>query len=78
MKTVTLRELRTRYALVMKWIEAGEEVKISQDGKVVARFVPESPKGTRKVNRSTRPRARTDRTTPSLITAERKAALFDE
>jgi len=50
MKTATLRELRTRYASVMKWIEAGEEVKISKDGKVIARLVPEKPKARRKVD----------------------------
>jgi len=44
MKTATLRELRTKYATVMKWIETGETVKISKDGKVVARLIPVKPK----------------------------------
>jgi antitoxin (DNA-binding transcriptional repressor) of toxin-antitoxin stability system len=78
MKTVTLRELRSRYTSVVKWIEAGEEVKISQDGKIVARFVPEKPKRKNKIKRLTRPRARADKIKPSLITAEQRAALFDE
>ncbi|HEV3272067.1 MAG TPA: hypothetical protein VGZ93_07795 [Candidatus Methylacidiphilales bacterium] len=52
MKTATLRELRTRYAVVMKWIEAGEKVKISRHGKVIARLVPEKPKALRKVDDS--------------------------
>jgi antitoxin (DNA-binding transcriptional repressor) of toxin-antitoxin stability system len=44
MKTATLRELRTHYATVMKWIAAGQVVKISKHGKVIARLVPEKPK----------------------------------
>jgi len=50
MKTATLRELRTRYSTVMKWIEEGEKVKISRHGKVIARLVPEKPKARRKVD----------------------------
>ena len=78
MKTVTLRELRTHCASVMKWIEAGEEVKISQDGKVIARFVPEVPKAERKASRSIGVRTRMEKSKVPLITAEQKAALFDE
>jgi len=78
MKTVTFRELRARHATVMKWIEAGEEVKISQDGKVVARFVPEKPKRKNKVKRPLRSRSGTNKAKPFLITAEQKTVLFDE
>ena len=41
MKTATVRELRTLYSTVMKWIDAGEVVRISKDGKVIARLIPE-------------------------------------
>ena len=78
MNTVTFSELRTRYASVVKWIEAGQEVKISKDGKVIARFVPEKAKGKSKVKRSTRARAGLGKATLPMITAEQKAALFDE
>ena len=50
MKTATLRELRTRYSTVMKWIEDGEVVKISKQGKIIARLLPEKPKARRKVD----------------------------
>lgn len=78
MKTVTFRELRTRHASVLKWIEAGIEVKISQDGKIIARLVPEKPKAKCKVNRSSSARVRMDKGKLPFITAEQKAALFDE
>ncbi len=51
MKAATLRELRTRYSTVMKWLEAGEKVKISKHGKVIARLIPEKPKARRKVDK---------------------------
>ena len=53
MKTATVRELRNHYASVMKWIESGEEVKISRRGKIIARLVPEGPKKSKKVDWST-------------------------
>jgi prevent-host-death family protein len=41
MKTATVRELRNHYAGLMKWIEAGEEIRITRRGKAIARLVPE-------------------------------------
>jgi len=43
MKTATLKELRNQFALVSRWIEEGEEVKITKRGRVFARIIPEPP-----------------------------------
>ena len=42
MKTATVRELRNRYTQLLKWIEAGEEIRITRRGVVIARLVPEA------------------------------------
>jgi prevent-host-death family protein len=47
MKTATVRQLRNQYTEVLGWVEAGEEVRISRRGKVIARLVPEKPKSKR-------------------------------
>lgn len=41
MKTATVRQLRNQYREVIGWVEAGEVVKISRRGKIIARLVPE-------------------------------------
>jgi antitoxin (DNA-binding transcriptional repressor) of toxin-antitoxin stability system len=41
MKTATVRELRNRYTQLLEWIDAGEEIKITRRGVVIARLVPE-------------------------------------
>lgn len=41
MKTATVRELRNHYTGLLKWLEAGEEVRITRRGKPIARLVPE-------------------------------------
>jgi antitoxin (DNA-binding transcriptional repressor) of toxin-antitoxin stability system len=42
MKTATVRELRNRYTQLLKWLEAGEEIRITRRGVVIARLVPEN------------------------------------
>jgi prevent-host-death family protein len=42
MKTATVRELRNRYTQLLEWIEAGEEIRITRRGVVIARLVPEN------------------------------------
>jgi prevent-host-death family protein len=45
MKTATVRELRNRYAQLLEWLEAGEEITITRRGVPIARLVPaNSPK----------------------------------
>ena len=42
MKTATVRELRNRYTQLLKWLDAGEEIRITRRGVVIARLVPEN------------------------------------
>ncbi|HEX6565872.1 MAG TPA: hypothetical protein VF020_16405 [Chthoniobacterales bacterium] len=42
MKLASVRELRNRYTQLLKWLEAGEEIKITRRGVVIARLVPEN------------------------------------
>ena len=42
MKTATVRELRNRYNQLLAWLEAGEEIRITRRGIVIARLVPEN------------------------------------
>ena len=42
MKTATVRELRNRYTQLLAWLEAGEEIRITRRGIVIARLVPEN------------------------------------
>jgi antitoxin (DNA-binding transcriptional repressor) of toxin-antitoxin stability system len=78
MKTATVRELRNHYTTVMKWIEAGEEVKISKRGKVIARLVPEKTKKSKKVDWSASAAVRRDRTGERTLSAEESATLLAE
>jgi hypothetical protein len=40
MKTATVRELRNRSTQLLEWIDAGEEIRITRRGIVIARLVP--------------------------------------
>jgi antitoxin (DNA-binding transcriptional repressor) of toxin-antitoxin stability system len=77
MKTATVRELRNHYTTVMKWIEAGEEVKISKRGKVIARLVPEKAKKPKKVDWSTSAAVTQDRSKWPVMTEKQRAELFE-
>ena len=77
MKTATVRELRNHYTSVMKWIEAGEEVKISKRGKIIARLVPEKTKAKGKVDWTASAALIRDKSQWPMITDGQKAALFD-
>jgi prevent-host-death family protein len=50
MKTTTIRELRNNYAKVLRWVSAGEEVRVTRHGKIVARVVPPPPVSSRKLD----------------------------
>ena len=77
MKTATVRELRNHYSAVLKWIEAGEEVKNSRRGKVIARLVPERQKVRGKIDWSTSAAVLRDKTQLPFITAEQRAEILD-
>ena len=48
MKTATVRELRNRYTQLLKWLEAGEEIRITRRGIAIARLVPENQAAARR------------------------------
>lgn len=47
MKTATVRELRNNFASLAKWIEHGERVTITRNGKNFATLAPATPKMSR-------------------------------
>jgi len=40
MKTATVRELRNHYSKILRWVDSGEEVRVSRRNKIVAKVVP--------------------------------------
>jgi prevent-host-death family protein len=75
MKTATVRELRNHYADLLRRVQAGEEIAISQRGKIVARLVPEKPASPAKVDWANAPEVTRDRSGERMLTAEESEAL---
>lgn len=76
MKTATVRELRNHYAELLRRVQAGEEIAISQRGKIVARLVPEPPAASpRKVDWTKSAAFSLDRTGARFLTAAESEAL---
>lgn len=48
MKTANVRDLRNRFPRVAAWIEQGEPVEITRNGKPFARLVPATPEKPRR------------------------------
>jgi prevent-host-death family protein len=78
MKTATVRDLRNRYTSLLRWISAGEEILITQRGKVVARLSPESDRTAGVVNWADAPEVLRDRSKEKKLTAKQSAALIAE
>ncbi len=77
MKTASVRELRNQYLSVLRWVEAGEEVRISRRGVVIARLVPEQP-ARRRVDWSKSAAAKLDRRKMPRLTARQSASILAE
>jgi prevent-host-death family protein len=77
-KTATVRDLRNRYTSLLSWISAGEEILITQRGKVVARLVPESARAAGNVDWSQSPAVNRDRSREPILTAEESAGLIHD
>jgi prevent-host-death family protein len=75
MKTATVRELRNHYADLLRRVKAGEEIAISQRGKIVARLVPEPSSQSTKVDWANAPEVTRDRSRERMLTAEESEAL---
>lgn len=50
MKTATVRDLRNNFASVAKWIEHGEQINITRNGKTFATLSPAAPQKSEKVD----------------------------
>ena len=78
MKTATVRELRNRYTQLLKWLEAGEEIRITRRGVVIARLVPENhAKPRRGVSWAKSAAFALDRLNLRPLTAKESAELLD-
>jgi antitoxin (DNA-binding transcriptional repressor) of toxin-antitoxin stability system len=40
MKTATVRDLRTKFPVLARWIDEGEQIEITRRGRVIARLTP--------------------------------------
>ena len=40
MRTATVRDLRTKFPVLARWMEDGEEIEITRRGRVIARLTP--------------------------------------
>ena len=76
MKTATVRDLRNRYTSVLRWISAGEEVLITQRGKVIARLTPETDQTAAVLDWSASPEVVRDRRGETVLSAEQSANLL--
>jgi antitoxin (DNA-binding transcriptional repressor) of toxin-antitoxin stability system len=78
MKTATVRDLRNRYTSLLNWIGAGEEIVITQKGKVIARLIPEQDQQTRTVDWSQSPAVKRDRSGSRVMSAEESQEIIHE
>lgn len=73
-----MRDLRNRYASLLRWIRAGEEIVITRRGKPVARLVPERTAAAGQVDWTASPAVTRDRSTARVLSAEESAAIVHE
>jgi len=78
MRTATVRDLRNRYTSLLGWIGAGEEIVITQRGKVIARLIPEQDHSTQKVDWSQSSAVKRDRSGSRVMTAEESSEIIHE
>lgn len=78
MKTATVRDLRNRYTSVLRWVSAGEDVLITQRGKVIARLSPENDQTAQEVDWASSPEVVRDRTGDPVLSAEQSAEILAE
>jgi antitoxin (DNA-binding transcriptional repressor) of toxin-antitoxin stability system len=78
MKTASVRELRNRYTQLLKWLEAGEEIRITRRGVVIGRLIPENQAKVRRgVGWSKSAAFALDRLSLPPLTAKESAELLD-
>jgi len=72
-----MRQLRNESRAVLAWVEAGEEVKISKRGKIIARIVPEMDQP-KKVDWTKSAAFTMDRSKMRKISAKEMKAFWDD
>ena len=78
MKTASVRDLRNRYTSVLRWVIAGEDVLITQRGKVIARLIPETDQTAQIVNWASSPEVTRDRSGDTVLDAKQSAEILAE
>jgi prevent-host-death family protein len=78
MKTATVRDLRNRYTNLLSWIDAGEEIVITQRGKPIARLIPEQDSSAQRVDWSKSPAVKRDRSHAKPLTAIESLEIVHE
>lgn len=78
MKTATVRDLRNHYTSLLSWLEAGEEIVITQRGKKIARLVPAQDEVLESVDWSQSPALNRDRSMSPRLSAMDSLDLIQE
>ena len=78
MKIATVRDLRNHYTSVLRWVSAGEDVIITQRGRVIARLIPETAEGAQTVDWLSSPEVLRDRSGDQILSAERSSEILAE
>lgn len=78
MKTATVRDLRNHYTSLLRWIGAGEEIVITQRGKIVARLVPANGDVPNEVDWSQSPAVTRNRSRERVLSAKESLAIIHE
>lgn len=78
MKIATVRDLRNRYTSVLRWVSAGEDVLITQRGRVIARLSPETAQTAQVVDWASSPEVMRDRSKDPVLSAEQSAEILSE
>ena len=78
MKTATVRDLRNHYTSLLRWIQAGEEIVITQRGVAVARLLPAGNSAEPAVNWADSPEVKRNRRREPKLSANAAAALIAE
>lgn len=78
MKTATVRDLRNRYASLLSWIGAGEEIVITRRGKAVARLVPEQDLSAPRADWSRSPAVKRNRSRSRALSAAESLEIIHE
>lgn len=78
MRTATVSDLRDHCSNLMSWMNGGEEIVITQDGKPLARLIPEKHIEQGKVNWRSAPEVTRDRSGERMLSAQESLDLIHD